>query len=149
MYLVVTKMLKRNKKNQKGATAVEFAIVIMVFILIVFGIIEFGLLMYNQHVVTNAGREGARAGVVFDSGLDKMDIEDKVREYEQKIVTFGNPGFFVDVTPETKQENNNEQNEGICINSGDYLHIYVLYNYDFLILPFNMELDSTTTMRCE
>jgi Flp pilus assembly protein TadG len=32
--------------------------------LILFGIIEFGMIMYGREVVTNAAREGARAGIV-------------------------------------------------------------------------------------
>ncbi len=57
-------MLKRFGSCQKGAAAVEFALLLPVLMLITFGIIEFGLLMYNQQILTNASREGARAGIV-------------------------------------------------------------------------------------
>lgn len=50
--------------SQKGASAVEFALVLPLLMLITFGIIEFGLFMYNQQVITNSSREGARAGIV-------------------------------------------------------------------------------------
>lgn len=55
----------RNIMNQRGGSAVEFAIVLFVLLLIVFGIIEFGLIFYNQQVITNASREGARFGIVM------------------------------------------------------------------------------------
>ena len=52
------------KLNERGAVAAEFAILLPVLLLIVFGIIEFGMMMYGREVVTNATREGARAGIV-------------------------------------------------------------------------------------
>ena len=53
------------RRNQKGVAAVEFAIVLPLLLLILFGIIEFSLIMYDKVVITNASREGARAGVVM------------------------------------------------------------------------------------
>jgi Flp pilus assembly protein TadG len=43
-----------------GAVAVEFAILLPVFLLLVFGILDFGHGLYMKHMVTNASREGAR-----------------------------------------------------------------------------------------
>ena len=50
--------------NVRGAVAAEFALLLPVLLLILFGIIEFGMIMYGREVVTNASREGARAGIV-------------------------------------------------------------------------------------
>jgi Flp pilus assembly protein TadG len=50
--------------NERGASAVEFALVLPVLMLILFGTIEFGMVMYSREVLTNASREGARAGIV-------------------------------------------------------------------------------------
>ena len=54
-------------KNQRGASAVEFAVVLFPLVLLVFGIIDFGFLLYNKAMLTNASREGARAGIVSQS----------------------------------------------------------------------------------
>jgi Flp pilus assembly protein TadG len=51
-------------RGQHGASAVEFAILLPVLMLILFGTIEFGMVMYSREVLTNASREGARAGIV-------------------------------------------------------------------------------------
>jgi Flp pilus assembly protein TadG len=51
--------------GEKGVAAVEFALLLIPLILFLFGAIEFGLLMYDKQVLTNASREGARAGIVF------------------------------------------------------------------------------------
>ncbi|MCC2644129.1 MAG: pilus assembly protein TadE [Nitrospira sp.] len=52
------------KLNQRGAVAAEFALLLPVLLTILFGIMEFGMIMYGREVVTNATREGARAGIV-------------------------------------------------------------------------------------
>jgi Flp pilus assembly protein TadG len=57
-------MIKSKLRETKGASMVEFALVLPILILILFGIIEFGILIYNQQVITNASREGARYGIV-------------------------------------------------------------------------------------
>ena len=59
--------MRSKSSSQKGASAVEFALVLPLLMLITFGIIEFGMLMYNKQVITNASREGARAGIVASS----------------------------------------------------------------------------------
>src|SRR5262245_66579380 len=53
--------MKRN--NERGAVATEFALLLPVFLTILIGIIEFGMIMYGREIVTNATREGARAGI--------------------------------------------------------------------------------------
>ena len=52
------------KLNERGVAAAEFALVLPVLLLILFGTIEFGMMMYGREIVTNAAREGARAGIV-------------------------------------------------------------------------------------
>lgn len=53
------------KRTQKGAALVEFAIVAILLFTLIFGMISFGFMLYDQVVITNASRVGARAGVVF------------------------------------------------------------------------------------
>jgi Flp pilus assembly protein TadG len=50
--------------DERGVAAAEFALLLPALLLILFGIIEFGMIMYGREVVTNAAREGARAGIV-------------------------------------------------------------------------------------
>lgn len=58
------KMVLKNVKEERGQAMVEMALVLPILLLLVFGIIEFGR-VYNSYLeVTNAAREGARAGVV-------------------------------------------------------------------------------------
>ncbi|WP_232438379.1 TadE/TadG family type IV pilus assembly protein [Burkholderia ubonensis] len=54
-------------RKERGAAAVEFALVLPLLLTVTFGAIEFGIAIYDKAVVTNASREAARYGVVLAS----------------------------------------------------------------------------------
>ncbi|OXI92861.1 pilus assembly protein TadE [Burkholderia sp. AU33647] len=71
-------------KQQRGVAVVEFALVLPLLLLILFGIVEFGLVMFDQAVITNASREGARAGIVLKSPkASTTDIQNVALNYCQ------------------------------------------------------------------
>ena len=55
---------RRGTAPDRGAAAVEFAIVLSVLLLIIFGIIDFGRLLYVVQGMKSASREGARTASV-------------------------------------------------------------------------------------
>lgn len=55
------------QKREKGVAAVEFALILPVFLTILFAIMDFGWLFFQQQVLTSASREGARAGALADT----------------------------------------------------------------------------------
>ncbi|XXG31596.1 MAG: TadE family protein [Ferrovum myxofaciens] len=55
--------------SERGVAAVEFALIFPLMLLLMFGIIEFSTMMYDQIMVTNAAREGARWGSVQSVSL--------------------------------------------------------------------------------
>jgi Flp pilus assembly protein TadG len=60
-------------------------------LLIVFGILELGIALYDKAMITNASREGARAGVVLRNPKPTtQDITNVMLAYCQNyLVTFG------------------------------------------------------------
>lgn len=56
--------LCKKVNNEKGASAVEFAIILPVLVLILFGIFEFGRAYRDYLAITHAAREGARLAAV-------------------------------------------------------------------------------------
>jgi hypothetical protein len=50
--------------DERGAVAVEFAIISTLLIMLVFGIVQFGTTYSQYQVFLNAAREGARKGAV-------------------------------------------------------------------------------------
>lgn len=112
-------------KNQTGASAVEFAIVLPILVLLVFGIIEFSVALYDKAMITNASREGARAAIVFRvPPVTDDEITNVVNTYlGNNLITFGGPA-----TPNTTVTRNGS-------NPGDELKVVVDYTYTFLLIP--------------
>ena len=70
--------------DERGVAAAEFALLLPVLLLMLLGIIEFGMIMYSREVVTNAAREGARAGIV--QGPPKR-TEGQIKEIARNYLT--------------------------------------------------------------
>lgn len=116
-------------QHQKGAAAVEFALILPVLVLMLFGIVEFSLLLFNKQVITNASREGARAGIVAGGSPRVSDepghvtISNVVNNYcTNSLITFG-----TDSGPQTTVISSGSS-------FGDNLTVTVTYQYDFLVL---------------
>lgn len=52
------------KLRQRGAAAVEFALLLPVLVFLLIGFIDLGILFVNDIVLTNAARQGARWGTI-------------------------------------------------------------------------------------
>ena len=116
-------------RGEQGSTAVEFALTVVILLLLVFGIIEFGILVYDKHILTNASREGARAGIVMrTTRLSDKDIEDVVSEFASN--------YMVSFTPSTLEFDPNisppQPRDGVPF--GTELVVPVKYKYHFLFL---------------
>ena len=152
--------------NQKGATAVEFAIVLSLLLTLIFGITEFGLFIFNRQVITNAAREGARAGIVARPVRRSNDeIKKVVRDYaEKRLVTFGDDVLTnanIDIDPIDNDLSDGLDTDHRCVvfefefNNIDYrcdLEVTVDYTYEFLFLsnlgigPINLQARSVMRM---
>src|SRR5215472_2536784 len=58
-------MPMRSARRDRGAAAVEFALVLPVLLLIIFGIIDFGRMLYTQITLTQAAQASARATAIL------------------------------------------------------------------------------------
>ncbi|MGX1160145.1 TadE-like protein [Arthrobacter sp. SLBN-100] len=57
------------ESSERGAAAVEFAILLPVLLLLVLGTMEFGRAYNSQITLTNAGREGVRVMVIANDPI--------------------------------------------------------------------------------
>jgi len=116
-------------KNQRGATAVEFAIVLPLLVLLLIGIIEFSVILYDKAMITNASREGARAGIVSQlPRVDDSTIKGIVNKYcGLYLISFGSgaPPLTTIIEPTDRT--------GLTF--GSELSVTVTYTYSFLALP--------------
>ena len=70
---------RRNKifKNEKGASAVEFALILPILVVLIFGVFEFAIAFNNYITITHAAREGARRAAV---DLFNPDLKDYIKD---------------------------------------------------------------------
>jgi Flp pilus assembly protein TadG len=128
------------QRNQKGASAVEFALVLPILLVLAFGIIEFSIALYDKAMITNASREGARAGIAFRiPPVTDEQIGNVVNTYlGSSLITFGGPA-----AANTTVTRNGP-------NPGDELTVSVDYTYTFLLVPnFITSLSGGITMVAE
>jgi hypothetical protein len=164
-------MMKTTSKirGQCGAAMVEFAIVLPVLLILLIGTVEFSLLLYNKAMITNASREGARLGIVWDSPTAThpscVEIGTRAELYaKDHLITFAIPSPDPIITrciyPETQDPT--VPCPADCSGfgteeKGDFLRVEVKYTYDFLVidilpkmlLPNVVDLEAVTIMRFE
>jgi Flp pilus assembly protein TadG len=115
--------------NQSGAALIEFILVLVPLLVLLFGSIEFGVAGYNKAMITNAAREGARAGAMFDAAegptyrLPDADVKDIAEKYcKEHVINFS-------LTDEPVAAVST-----LTLSSGKFLKVNVDYNYGFLVL---------------
>ena len=137
--------------SHRGAAAVEFALVLIPLIILTFGLIEFGLLMYNQQVLTNATREGARYGIVMTTPTNPITpamTKQVVSDYAlSHLITLGSGGGNLNPTADRAC------GPGTF---GSDLTVGATYDYAFLVtanfiptLGPIITLSSQSVMKCE
>jgi len=124
------------RRNEKGQSLVEFALVVPLVILILMAIIEFGF-MFNAYItISNASREGARLGALgsSDTAVVTRVVDTSVALDPTKL--------SVAITPANRSR-------------GDMIRVQV--NYDYVLItpivssilsPF-IDLEAETVMRVE
>ena len=117
---------KHELKTERGAAALEFALVLPLLILLLFGTIEFSICLYDKAMITNASREGARAGIVYSypNPVSDSEIINVVNNYcATHLISFGPASSPTSVIARTVEP------------YGDALRVRVTYVYNFLVLP--------------
>ncbi len=130
--------------RDRGASAVEFALILPLLVFFIFGIIEFGFYVYNHQVITNASREGARAGIVqrnprlaWDGTCEPCpatgctSIDDVVCNYTRNRVVPVSPGL----TPGDVNVTSTGGGYNPTAPFGNELIVTVTYQYPFIVMP--------------
>lgn len=145
-------------KNQNGAAVLEFLIVLPILLLFLFGGIEFGAVFYNKQVLTNASREGARAGITRE--YTKAEIENIVNTYwlnekdESFLLGFSPITLEVKVDPEDFITDPTNEYLTVGVKIKDYNLIFASIMgldilYKVLDLQNIIDIPASTTMRME
>lgn len=167
----------RGRDRERGASLVEFALVVPLLTLFLFGIVQFGIAYDKQQSINSAAREGARLGGL-DSTTMKEVADRAVASYANSAAAGNDPevlvfdsisatptagrsadGTYVTFTGTSTHPNPqpaDEDNETLmpCGRepSSEYVRVLVSTPYDITI-PFfgvmTVNIDSEAEFRCE
>ena len=141
------------RRGEKGASAVEFALVLPVLLAILFGIIEFGFVFNNQISLNQAVREGARVDAVSPG-----DGADAARSSFLGATAEASDLKIVPEVFEIEEGSRSSLGEGTdCGEDGaDSVQISATYDGGFLLFPIDgiasvdgITLTGVAEMRCE
>ena len=77
----------RRLKGEEGQDLVEFALALPILATLLFGIIDFGWMFYNNVMVSNAAREGARFAVMNYEEAETNDPSDPLGYLQGQVTT--------------------------------------------------------------
>ena len=73
-------MRRALKSRQSGSTAVEFALVLLIFLTFLLAVTDFSRMLYTWNAAAEATRAGARYAAVCDSGSGKAQVLAKMQQ---------------------------------------------------------------------
>ena len=150
--------------NERGVQAIELALLLPIFLGILYGIVDFGFMMYQNQIVANASREGARAGIVLsyprptpedisaivcenlkNSGINpdlvtvNVDVQSAYADSTESDSSSGSQSFDSAFSAMSASESSSGGGGGSSVSgtggsSGDYLSVDVTFNYEFQFL---------------
>jgi Flp pilus assembly protein TadG len=126
----------RKRRAQAGTSIVEATIVFPLMLLLVFGIAEFGISFTRWNSLTNAVREGARAGVVFRSPCDAGPVTTLIETTVSNFATSSGIDPANIATTVT----------GACTGTGTELTVTATVPYDYIALAALAGLAPSTTL---
>jgi Flp pilus assembly protein TadG len=130
------------RSKDKGAAAVEFAIILPVLILFLFGIIELSILLFDNAMVNFSLRVGARTAALFKmpiSPAKNLAAANQATTFwcQNSLIKFGGPAY----TPSLKILKTDgtqvtTQSQFDAISQGDAFKVRLAqpYPYSFLVL---------------
>jgi Flp pilus assembly protein TadG len=111
--------------SEKGASTVEFAMILPFLLVILFGIMEFGMLLFDKAIITNASREAARSAIAYKSSkLTTQQIQAIASNYTSNYLISSQSGTLstITVTPSPTPTS-----------SGTPITVTVTYPYTFFV----------------
>jgi len=135
-------------RDERGAAAVEMALVTPILVMLLFGIVEFARVWNVKQVLTDAAREGTRVAVVAErQNLTVMELRDSVeRVIRRTAVSAG-----IDTSPAKLTI---DTTEGIGGAGGTQARVQLTYQYTplfgtWVLSESALRLRSTSVMRNE
>ena len=135
--------VKESRKGIRGATMVEFAMVVPLFVLLLIGIIDFGRYFFVQHTLQFATREGTRLALVGgtlvdDQGNPLNRVDSIIKEIKDNASLAIDPSeisiSIFPINPATYTDPSGWQGQQNAGGAGDYMRVRTRYTYKWLTL---------------
>jgi len=135
--------VKESRKGIRGATMVEFAMVVPLFVLLLLGIIDFGRYFFAQHTLQFATREGTRLALVGgtladEHGIPLSRLDSIIKKIKDNAGLAINPSeisiSIFPINPATYTDPSGWQGQQNAGGAGDYMRVRTRYTYKWLTL---------------
>ncbi len=130
------RVLRRRRRGDDGAAAVEFAFIAPILIFLLLAIVGYGYMLSFRQAMSQAASEGARAAAVAPPGLPQTAIrhQDSVRKRAVDAVNQGLAGYGVTCVPPNSPTATNGTLMWAGRNAGD------------CVITFNASCSASTTV---
>ena len=137
--------MKHTRSRQRGATIVEAAVSMMLFIMLIMAVLEFGRILNVYHTITDAAREGARFSVAPYPGV--TGALPSVSDVQTQVCAFL-ASASLPCTGVTVNQSYIQTVDGV---STSFTKVDVSATYNFLFVPFgsSITLNTHAVMRNE
>lgn len=119
------KQVKRFNSKERGATMVEFAIAVTVFLTSMFAVIEFGRALWVHNALTDAARRGARYATLHTPA--------EIANVKNVVVYGDEAGGSQPLVPNLTAENVTVNYSDIAVNKGTVSVGITNYQFQFVI----------------
>ena len=145
--------LRRRRRSEGGAAAVEFALVVPFLLLILFGIIAYGVVFAQSLSLSNSARQAARSGVIDGTTCGQVSA---LAQDAANTIAMDGASAVVTITRGTSEATASPACAGgdqLCKNQPDGTNIYVrlVYNTSPIVpmVPIPDSLEGKGVFRCE
>ena len=129
-------------RDESGQSALEFLLILPIFVAAFLMVIDLGMLMYQFVSVSNAVREGARYGSINcgDGECDLNEVKDRTIDHSSGIISSHGEvdAYWMD-----------NNGDGIHYGPGDSVVVTVEKDYNFLFFPGSISVVSCADMSLE
>ena len=116
---------KSDRSSERGATLVEYALALSVFLVSMFAVIEFGRALWTHNALADAARRGARYAALH-SAADAADVKN--------VVVYGDPaGGTQAMIPNLTTTNVSVNYSGFGLNQGTVTVSITNYQFQFVV----------------
>ena len=133
------KKVRALRKDDQGASIIEFGLVVLVFYVFVFGVMDFGRALYSYHFVSHAAREATRFAIVHGAQSAEPATASDIAQYVKNITPSGIDPSAVTISTTWSPDNT----------PGSNVRIQVQDNFHFimpLLLTTHLNLSSASQM---